>query len=129
MRCRPSVEFRKLLTSSMPVQPQINTQPYRLLRLFANAAIVYPVVLIGLLYVEWLLAWHLIGHRPQWSVDDPKDIGGTVWLHLIIQFMLYAHVPAGILAVTLNVAYVVLGRPSAPQAGIRALTLTSLWLA
>ncbi|QDV61460.1 hypothetical protein [Crateriforma conspicua] len=43
----------------------------------------YPLWLIGSFYMTWWIAWHLLGHRPRPSLDDPKSIGG------ILDFLYY----------------------------------------
>ena len=104
------------------------TRPARLLRLFASASIAYPLLEIGLFYCEWLLAWHAFGHEPQWSIDDPKFIDGSSWMHPINWWLLLGTLPACFASIALNIAYLVRYRPSAVQGGIRVFTLVGLRL-
>src|SRR5262245_22445840 len=121
---------RPAVLNAIPIQPAEN-KPFngKVLRYVANATMVYPLVVMGLLYGEYYLAWHFLGHQPLTNGDDsPWDIVG--WLHLFnwnfgvigVNLMLP-------LSLASNIAYVIVQRPSAVQASIRLWTLASFWLA
>ena len=43
-----------------------------------SLAFFYPLIAVAFVYLYWVLAWVLLGHRPRPSVDDPKDIVGAI---------------------------------------------------
>ena len=57
-----------------------------------------PVLFLGLVYTEACAAWHVLGHWPVPSVDDPGALP-TAPLHLLSGCALLALVPAAILFV------------------------------
>lgn len=100
-----------------------------LLAFFAHATLVYPLIVLGLFYGEWFLAWHALGHKPSpWGDDDPNFISGSSWMHPITALALLGIMPVGCIAIVVNVAYVVRNRLSACQVAIRLQTLVGLWL-
>lgn len=60
-----------------------------------------PFVALGLLYGEWLLAWWSLGHRPRSSIDDPKWIAGSSWMHDLTGLGLLTFIPLGVLSLAL----------------------------
>ena len=112
----------------MLVYPMSTSSGSRLLRFFANATLAYPLIVVGLFYGEWFLAWHVLGHEPRVSDDDPKFIDGSSWMHDITLLALTGILPVGVASIVTNVVYIVRDRPSAAQAGIRLQTLVALWL-
>lgn len=53
----------------------------RLLVNLIYLALIYPVFAIFVVHVEWLLGWYSLGHPPIPSMDDPKFIEGSSWMH------------------------------------------------
>jgi hypothetical protein len=104
------------------------TRRRRLIHFLADATVIYPCLTICLLYIEWLLSWYMLGHRPEWSNDDPTLIPGASWMYPINGFAIMGLLPWLIAAIALNLAHIIRNRPSAPQACIRVCTLVSIWL-
>ncbi|HJQ81211.1 MAG TPA: hypothetical protein VJ828_14720 [Lacipirellulaceae bacterium] len=100
----------------------------RLLRFLADVSLLYPCIVVFLLYSQWILSWYMLGHRPEWSTDDPKYINGASWMHLINLIVLVGILPIIFGAVAFNVMHILRNRTSAAQASIRIATLVSLWL-
>ena len=50
------------------------------LRLGTAALWCYPVMLVTALYTTWLVAWAVLGHQPQPSMNDPKYI--SFWVDI-----------------------------------------------
>jgi hypothetical protein len=109
-----------------PLRPRRYSKP---LAFFAAATFLYPLLVISALYGEWLLAWFALGHPPQPSLNDPKSIDGSSWMHGITGFALLGIFPVALLALALNVAHIALNRPSAARGAARIVGLVVLWLA
>jgi len=69
----------------------------------------YPLLVIGSIYLTWLVAWIALGHRPIPSLDDPKFISVWVDIPLIVsRFLMMGFVfalgsgPAAILWLGVN---------------------------
>jgi len=72
------------------------------LPILADLTLVCPLFLVVLLYGEWLLAWWILGHMPIPSLDDPKYIDGSSWMHPVVALALLVSVPAFFAALLLN---------------------------
>jgi hypothetical protein len=100
-----------------------------LMRLVANATLAYPLLFIGLLYGEYYLSWHYLGHPPLTNGnDDPACIDGSSWMYPLVAIALIGLYPTTPIALLSNIAYIVYYRPSAVQASIRLYTLVGFWL-
>ncbi|HEV8608332.1 MAG TPA: hypothetical protein VGQ99_23570 [Tepidisphaeraceae bacterium] len=99
------------------------------LALLANGMLMYPVVLAGLVYGEWLLAWFCLGHEPRSSLDDPKYINGSSWMHPITGIALLGAIPAAIAGLAFNGIYVGLLRVRPKRIAVRFAVLVLFWLA
>jgi hypothetical protein len=100
----------------------------RLLAVFAHLTLSYPLFLIGSLYGEWFLAWHMLGHEPQASLNDPKYINGSSWMHPITGIAIMGLLPAAAGAPILNTMYVFRQRLNGRRLVIRFAWLSVLWL-
>jgi hypothetical protein len=100
----------------------------RMLTLFANMTLIYPLIVLGMLYGEWLLAWFVLGHKPSIIGDDDPELIPTRWLHGITWIVVLGILPVGCAAIIFNVAHIIRNRPSAVRAAIRLHTLVCLWL-
>ena len=100
----------------------------RLLTLCTNATLAYPIIVIGALYSEWMLAWYLLGHEPSAYGDDDPALIPSWWMHDVTWILILGILPVGCTAVLLNVGYIIKIRPSAVRAAIRMQTLVGLWL-
>ena len=68
----------------------------RIAKMLLVVAWIYPLLpLIGL-YVTWLTAWWMLGHRPRSSIDDPKSIGGPVDFAYMATALLLMSRPIGL---------------------------------
>src|SRR5690349_552376 len=103
-------------------------QSSRVLAAFADLTLVYPLILVGSLYGEWFLAWYMLGHEPQPSLDDPKDISGSSWMHPIAGIVIMGFMPAACGALVLNTLYVIDRRLRGRRLAIRIACLSALWL-
>ena len=101
--------------------------PSKALALFANLSIAYPLVTVAFLYGEWLLASYMLGHAPGPSVDDPKDIIGSSWMHLPTGLAVFGLMPAGILTLLLNAIHVAYHHIVGARLGVRVAALIVLW--
>ncbi len=107
-------------------QPDTQKQS-RWMTVFANASLFFPLVVLGLLYGEWLLGWAMLGHPPQPSLDDPKSINGSSWLHGFAGIALMSALPASWMAAGFNL-YLIAGRPGLKRSVLRVAMLLILWL-
>jgi hypothetical protein len=99
------------------------------LRALAFVSLLFPFLIAAALYGEWLLAWSALGHPPRPSLDDPKDISGSSWMHGITAIVLMGAVPAALGAVALTVAHIAVNRPSVARAAVRIVVIVGTWLA
>src|SRR5215218_1910999 len=97
----------------------------RVLAFFANVTLAYPLLLISALYGEWLLAWHALGHVPRASLDDPKDVEGSSWMHLPAGLLLMGFVPAAVAAMFCNAFYLARHRHTLRRSVARGLILAT----
>jgi hypothetical protein len=101
----------------------------RLLAILAHATLAYPLIVLGLLYGQWLVAWIALGHKPSlWGNDDPKFITVSSWMHPVTAIALLAMLPLGFTAIVSNIVYILKYRLSSCQATIRLHVLLGLWL-
>lgn len=103
-------------------------RPSRPLALAAHLALAYPLLLVGCLYGEWLLAWLILGREPQPGLDDPKFISGSSWIHPVTGLAIVCFVPAACAAVVLNTLYAIDSRLQGRRLAARVVLLTALWL-
>jgi hypothetical protein len=100
----------------------------RTLTFFANATLIYPLIFLGLLYSEWLLAWYLLGHLPSALGDnDPAQIPGD-WMYPFTALAFIGHLPAGLVGICCNVIYVSKNDSSTDSIVARSLVFVCLWL-
>jgi hypothetical protein len=100
----------------------------RLLRFLADATLLYPVMVLGSLYGQWLLSWYILGHKPIYMTDDPKYISGANWMYWVTAIALSGIMPITCAALACNTAHVCRHRSSAAQVSIRVFTFVGLWL-
>lgn len=103
-------------------------RPSRTLAFAAHLASSYPLLLLGSLYGEWLLASLMLGHQPRPSLDDPKGISGSSWMHPIPFVALMGMLPAACATLILNALYVINSRIRGRRLLTRLAGLLSLWL-
>jgi len=90
--------------------------------------LVYPLLVLGLLYGEWLLGWFVLGHPPRPTIDDPKFLEGTSWVHPITVLGFFGLLPAACAALVLNVMDTTLtAQKSYFRVGVRLLLLFTIW--
>jgi hypothetical protein len=70
----------------------------------------------------------MLGHQPQPSLDDPKYISGSSWMHPITGIAMMLDVPAVCGVLVLNTLYVVDRRLRGGRLAIRIVCLLTLWL-
>ena len=81
------------------------------------------------MYGYWFVAWRLLGFTPLPYKDDLTYRFFVSSQFVPILFLtIFAPLPVGLVSVGLNIAYVLNDKPSASQAGFRALTFVSFWL-
>ena len=79
----------------------------RRLTILANVTAAYPLLIIGLMYSEWFLAWQALGHKPVPWVDDPVESSGAVWFHFVAGVLMVFGMPiAFVFGFISNIAYV-----------------------
>jgi hypothetical protein len=78
----------------------------RWLDVLANAPALYPLLVCASLYGFWCMAWWQLGHPPRPSLDDPKDVAGTAWLHELSELLLAGVLPGFLALVVVQVARV-----------------------
>jgi len=104
----------------------------RLLSTIANVTLVYPFFVVGSLYGCWLLACRILGHEPIAWIDDPAETlsaGGVFWLYVAVTWLaVVGIIPVFFTSIAGNIAHIAKSRPSAVQAGIRLLTVASVWV-
>jgi hypothetical protein len=115
------------MSRTLHYAPPAHRPPSWTLALFANLTVAYPLLLAALLYGEWLLATYMLGHTPEPSVDDPKDIIGSSWMHLFTGLALLGLAPAGILALIMNALHVGYHRVYDLRLAARVAGLLVIW--
>ena len=116
------------MTQALDHERSLNRSPSRWLAFFAHATAAYPLLLLGSLYGEWLLSWWVLGHRPRPSLDDPKSIDATIWMHIVTYLALRGFAPAGCVAVVLNTLYAINHRVRGSRLLVRVAVIAALWL-
>lgn len=97
---------------AQPVQVHASSrESSRTLHRFAIVCLLWPLLVVVLLYGEWLLATWSLGHVPRPSADDPKNIAGSNWMHLFTLIAIVGAVPAALLALVLSVIEIWIKRP------------------
>ena len=105
------------------------TAPFsRRLAVLANVTLVYPLLLIALLYGEWLLGWLMLGHPPQPSINDPSDTLGSQWLHPVSGVALMGFFPAAAAALPLNALHVIHHQIRGRRLAVRLAMLPFTWV-
>jgi hypothetical protein len=100
----------------------------RLIGFFENATLLYPFTSAATLYICWVLTGSRLGHEPVAWTDDPAEVLG-LWIYVPVSWLaVFAALPVNITSIYCNVAIVVKRRSSAVQAGIRILSVSSVWL-
>jgi hypothetical protein len=100
----------------------------RAIGICASALLAYPLLVACSLYGEWLLARAVLGHAPRPSLDDPKDIAGSRWLHILTALLLMGMVLAAPSGLAANVLHLVMNRPGAMRSLVRLVLLVVLWV-
>jgi len=94
------------------------------------ASLFLPLLVAAPLYGEWLLATWSLGHPPRPSLDDPKDIVGSNWMHGITALAILGALPAACAALALNVLEACFNRSSGPRAVVARMSVVIIsWLA
>lgn len=103
-----------------------------MLAIFAHLALAYPLLFLICWFGEWFLAWYMLEREPRVSADDPKDIIGSGWMHLmhpITALVMFGLLPAACAALVFtNTAYVVERRLPFGRLAVRVLCLLSVWI-
>lgn len=115
------------MTPSSDVPPRASARLSRWLVFSSNLSLVYPLLLLALLYGQWLLSWAVLGHLPQPSIDDPKFIDGASWMHNLTGLVFWGLVPMVCIGMGLNALYIVKGRLRILFALRRGLLFVVLW--
>lgn len=115
------------MTSQIEGQHAVPRRHSRFLPWLANATIVFPLFTIGGVYCEWLQAWYMLGHQPEWSTNDPTDIPGSRRLHILTTIMVLGDLPFFVAAIASNAVYIAERRPSISRAFVRLTCLVSFW--
>ena len=97
------------------------------LRRFAVASLLWPVLVVVLLYGEWLIATWSLGHVPRPSMDDPKDIAGSSWMGPITGLAILGAVPAALAALVLNTIAIELHQPTIRRGLLRLGAVMMSW--
>lgn len=98
-----------------------------MLRRFAVASLLWPVLVAVLLYGEWLFATWSLGHVPRPSVNDPMDIPGSRWMHIFTTLAILGAVPAALTALVLNTIAMELHKPNVLHGLIRLAAVMVSW--
>ncbi len=115
------------MTQALDYERPRHRPPSRLLGRAATCTAAYPLLMLNLLYGQWLLSWWVLGHRPRPSLDDPKNVFGVNWLHIITAAALVGFVPAGCGALVLNTLYVVGRRLGLLCLLVRLTVVVAIW--
>ncbi len=113
---------------------ELNNEPHairllsRLLAFFAMATLMYPLFIIASLYGEWFLAWFILEHPPQPSLNDPKFIDGSSWMHPITLVAFLGFLPVACVALVLNSLYIIKGGLRRNHRILILFTFLILWL-
>jgi len=101
----------------------------RWLDVLANAAALYPLLVCAAVYGFWCTAWWQLGHPPRPSLDDPKDVAGTAWLHELSEMFLAGLLPGFLALIVVQVARMLRDRRQPWRAMGRAALGCTVWAA
>jgi hypothetical protein len=128
---RPWLDLPIASSDELPSRPRdarnAEETPPPLLRLAADATLVYPLVVLFFLYGEWLLAWSALGHPPLPSWDDPMSIPLSSWLHIPTLVVFVGWGPALLVSLVLNPVLGLLPRFSPRRLALRILAVLACW--
>jgi hypothetical protein len=110
------------MTNALNYAPPDDRPPTWADAIFAHFCYYYPIYFLTALYGEWFLAWLSLGHEPQCSLDDPKDINGSSFLHPITALALTGLTPTAVGIIVLTVQNLFDRRR-----GVRAAIMRSVW--
>lgn len=96
-------------------------------RRVAFVSLIWPALVAVLLYGEWLLATWSLGHTPRPSLDDPMDVAGSRWMHVITTLAILGAVPAALLALVLNTIAMELHQPTVLRGLLRLAAVMMSW--
>jgi hypothetical protein len=82
-----------------------------------------------MLYFEWLLAWFSLRHAPRPSLDDPKAILGSSWLHSVTTVVLMAGLLIALGGIVLNLRHFDANGVSPARVIRRLVVIILLWSA
>jgi hypothetical protein len=99
----------------------------RTLRRMAIASLLWPALVVVLLYGEWLLATWSLGHLPRPSADDPKNIAGSNLVHFFTLAAILGAIPAALLAPVLSAIEIFVNRPTIARALVRVVAVIASW--
>ena len=99
------------------------------LRRVALASLFLPLVVVGLLYGEWLLARWSLGRVPRATLDDPRFITGARWVHGIAGLALFGVMHVALVALLINGVEIGVNRPSSARAVVRLSVFVTSWAA
>jgi hypothetical protein len=103
-------------------------EPYRLLAAYAHITLAWPILGFGLLYCQWLLAWCMLGHIPQPSLDDPTSIVVANGLHPLTLIAWFGAIPAFFAGVALKMIHVALRQLGWGWGSLRLLAFAAIWI-
>jgi hypothetical protein len=113
---------------AQPDQLSLSTrESSRALRRLAIASLLWPALVVVLLYGEWLLATWSLGHLPRPSMDDPKNIAVSNWIHFFTLAAILGAVPAALLAPVLSAIEIFVNRPTIARGLIRLAAVIVSW--
>lgn len=70
------------------------------------ALLLIPWFFIILLYAAWFSAWHVLGHKPEGGVDDPKSIDSVLmWSYVLAQVFMLLTFPSSLAALLASFYY------------------------
>jgi hypothetical protein len=100
----------------------------RIVPRLAHLTLLYPFLIAGGIVVEWLVAWAVLGHRPEPMVNDPKGIAGVQSIHFVVQSLLIlGALPAFVTGAVVNVMYVIDRRLTAVMGCLRLILFWIAW--
>lgn len=104
-------------------------RPNKALSRVAFLSLFLPPLVLALLYGEWILATWSLGHVPRPYLDDPKDIAGSNWMHIVTALAIVGAMPAALLAFVLNVVEIGINRPTVTRGASRIIVVIVSWVA
>jgi hypothetical protein len=94
----------------------------------ANVTLVFPLMVVGSFYVEWLAACYFLGHVPRPTLDDPKDIAGLGVLDDVLGVVLLVMSVAALVGMPVTGIYAVKGQFRAPETIVRFVLFVTFWV-